>query len=76
MLRLLTDEMDKADTALWDAERDGNTSARIVALRERAALWVKYGELLTSVGAESTGAALAAQRDLTTAHQLADEATR
>lgn len=74
LLTLLTDEMDAADSEVWAAEKAGDTTAHIVALRERSLLWRKYAELLTSIGAESHGAVLAAQRDLTTAQQLADGA--
>jgi hypothetical protein len=75
-LRKLTEQMHRVDQDLYAFERDGNTSGRIASLRERAQLWEAYAELLATAATDSTAAALSAQRDLTTARQLQDDAPR
>lgn len=70
----LDDAMNKVDLELFEAEKSGNLSGQIVALRERAELWRRYGALLRKANREDTGAELSAQRDLNTAHELAQRA--
>ncbi|WP_445186777.1 hypothetical protein ACTXG6_06080 [Pseudonocardia sp. Cha107L01] len=70
-MRILGDRMDELDIELFEAQKAGNTSAQIVALRERAHAWREWGQLLDKAGRESHGAELAAQRDEITAAELA-----
>lgn len=69
-LRILGDRMDVLDDELYAAERAGNVSAQIAALRERARCWREWGEHQKAAGRESYGAELAAMRDETHAFQL------
>lgn len=71
-LRILGDRMDELDTELYEAERAGDVSRQIAALRERGRCWREWGEHLTKSGRDNVGAILSAQRDETTAQQLED----
>jgi hypothetical protein len=62
--------MDTVDLRLFDAERAGDNTTRAALLRQRAALWRRYGRLLESAGAESYGSELCARRDETDAGVL------
>lgn len=73
-LQILGDDMDRVDLELFDAERAGNRSQQIACLFERAAIWLRYGQLLTSAGQDAVGAALSAQRDRANALRLQAEA--
>lgn len=68
---LLTEAMDVVDDELRAAELIDDLPGQIVALRERAKLWRRYGEILTAAGRDSVGAELAAQRDEISADTLA-----
>lgn len=73
-VRLITEAMHRVDLELYEAERESNVSAQIVATKERAQLWRRYARYLESAGAESYPAILAAQRDDISAATLAREA--
>jgi hypothetical protein len=70
-LRILADRMDELDDELYAAERAGNVSAQIAALRERARCWREWGEHLKANGRDHSGSELAAMRDESTADRLA-----
>ena len=69
-LRILGDRMDAIDDELYAAERAGNVSAQIAALRERARCWREWAEHVKKAGRDNAGAILAAQRDENNALQL------
>lgn len=70
----IAEAMHIADVELLEAEREGNVSGQITALRERAQLWRQYAAYLAAAGVENYPAILSAQRDDISAATLATEA--
>ena len=61
-LSLLTDAMDEIDVALIAAEKAGDVTARILALRESVHLWRRYASLLDAAGRQRRDPGRAARR--------------
>jgi len=66
----MAERLNQLDDELHAAERAGNVSAQIAALRERARCWREWAEHLAKAGRDNHAAVLSAMRDEITAGQL------